>query len=112
MPDSPKFNCGCPSGKSCFASWDRAEAEIRAFHRRRIKRPGKYISVYRCGIGACRCWHIGSTEKTLDKRHVPLQKRQIGQIRDRQASKSLWKENLRKVGEWLKKIRGEEGGED
>jgi hypothetical protein len=65
--NSPKYNCGCCSGKSCFRTYDQAQAEIRRFRAKRssIKIEGRYLDVYRC---ACRHFHIGNSEKTLNKR--------------------------------------------
>jgi hypothetical protein len=68
VADSPKYNCGCRSGKSCFLNYDQANAEIRRFRAKRssIKKDGFYLSPYRCQCGHV---HVGNTEKTLDRRH-------------------------------------------
>ena len=33
--ESPKYKCGCRSGKSCFLTYDQAQAEIKRFRARR-----------------------------------------------------------------------------
>jgi hypothetical protein len=72
--DSPKYNCGCRSGKSCFRSYDQAQAEIKRFRAKRaaIKIDGRFLSAYRCKL--CPHFHVGNTEKMMDKRR--------GQIRE------------------------------
>ena len=71
--ESPKYKCGCRSGKSCFLTYDQAQAEIKRFRARRssIKIDGRFLDVYRC---ACGHFHVGNSEKTLNKRR--------GQIRE------------------------------
>jgi len=66
--ESPKYNCGCRSGKSCFLTYDQAKAEIGRFRAKRssIKMDGRYLSVYRCKCGH---FHVGNSEKALDRRH-------------------------------------------
>lgn len=65
--ESPKYNCGCRSGKSCFLSFEQAQAEIKRFRSKRssIKIEGRYLSPYRC---ACSHFHVGNHNKTVNKR--------------------------------------------
>jgi len=65
MADSPKYNCGCRTGKSCFQSKALALGEINRFkrHRKMKKRDGYFLSAYQCNVGKCRCFHVGNTSK-------------------------------------------------
>jgi hypothetical protein len=67
MAESPKYNCGCRSGKSCFRSYGEGQAEIKRFRARRssIKMDGHFLDVYRCKCGH---FHVGNSERTLNKR--------------------------------------------
>jgi hypothetical protein len=98
--DSPKFNCGCETGKSCFSSYDLARGAIKRFRRKRsaIKKDGSYLSVYRCKF--CSCWHIGNTTKTLDNRRGPLKKSKTRNLRE--GSQARWEANLKEVARRLK----------
>lgn len=65
--DSPKYNCGCRSGKSRFLTFEQAQSEIKRFRARRssIKIEGRYLSAYRC---KCAHYHVGNSERTLNNR--------------------------------------------
>jgi hypothetical protein len=43
--ESPKYKCGCRSGKSCFLTYDQAQAEIKRFRARR----SSFVSLQRAG---------------------------------------------------------------
>jgi len=67
VADSPKYNCGCRSGKSCFLTFNQAQAEIGRFRAKRssFKIEGKHLSPYRCKCGH---FHVGNNNKTVDRR--------------------------------------------
>lgn len=67
--ESRKYNCGCRTGKSCFQSYDLAQGELKKFrrHRRSAKRDGHFLSVYRCDLGNCKCWHVGNSPKNHER---------------------------------------------
>jgi hypothetical protein len=67
MAESPKYNCGCRSGKSCFRSYGEAQGELKRFRAKRssIKIQGRFLDIYRC---ACRHFHLGNSDRTEGKR--------------------------------------------
>jgi len=63
--ESPKYKCGCRSGKSCFLTYDQAQAEIKRFRARR----SSFVSL-RCAGTQGRTGV--SQEEIRRKREIPV----------------------------------------